>query len=285
MWGLELGDVDTVIERALHEDLASSDVTTHCTVPAVARANAEIVAKAALTVCGLGVAAAVFARVDSTIVFQHTHEDGDAVQAGTVVGRVTGRARSILAAERTALNFMQRMSGTATLARHFVDAAAGRCRIVDTRKTTPGLRALQRYAVRCGGADNHRNDLGSGVLIKENHIRAAGSITAAVTAAKQRAPHLLKVECEVTSQDEVRAALAAGADVLMLDNMDDAQVAQAVAEVAGRALVEASGNVTLERIDRLAALGVDLISAGALTHSAPAADLSLIFAFDEASLR
>jgi nicotinate-nucleotide pyrophosphorylase (carboxylating) len=192
-----------------------------------------------------------------------------------VVARVTGNARALLSAERTALNLVQRMSGVATLTRRFVDAAAGRCRITDTRKTTPGLRALQRYAVRCGGGHNHRNDLGSGVLIKENHIRCAGGVGPAITAARALAPHTMRVECEVTDLDELRQALDAAADVVLLDNMDDAQVQRAMEVVAGRATVEVSGNMSLPRVPRLAELGVDVISVGALTHSAPAADLSL----------
>ena len=280
MRGLELGDLDVAIERALQEDLASSDITTLSTVPAAATATGKIVAKAEMTVCGLEVARRVFERVDPSVGYVSVAADGDSVEAGTTVAELAGSAHGILAAERTALNFMQRLSGTATLTRSYVDAAAGRCRIVDTRKTTPGLRALQRYAVRCGGGHNHRNDLGSGVLIKENHIRAAGSIAAAIKGAKDRAPHLLKVECEVLSLDELQQALDAGADVVMLDNMDDAQVEAAVKLVDGRAIIEASGNITLERIARLAELGVDVISSGALTHSAPAADLSLLFDLD-----
>ncbi len=178
-------------------------------------------------------------------------------------------------AERTALNFLQHLSGIATLTRRFVDAAAGRARIVDTRKTTPGLRLLERQAVRHGGGHNHRNDLGSAVLIKDNHIAAAGSVTVAIHGARAYAPHTSKIEVEVTSQSELREALAAGADVILLDHFDDGAVHAAVSEVGGRAIVEVSGNVTLERASRLAQLGVDVISVGALTHSAPAADISL----------
>lgn len=277
MRGLELGDVDVAIERALQEDLASSDITTLATVPADAQASAALIAKSPLTVCGLDVAQRVFKRVDPSTRFVHQVPDGTRVEAKTALAQVEGSAHALLAAERTALNFMQRLSGTATMASELVDAAGGRCRIVDTRKTTPGLRALQRYAVRCGGAHNHRNDLGSGVLIKENHIRAAGSIRAAIEGARARAPHLLKIECEVTDEAELEQALAAGADVVMLDNMDDEAVARSVATVAGRAIVEVSGNVTLPRVSRLAGLGVDVISVGALTHSAAAADISMLF--------
>ena len=276
MWSVELGEVDAVVGRALAEDLATCDVTSIATVTAEHRATAVLVAKAPLVVCGLSVAARAFALVDSTLQLEVVHPDGAQVQAGTEVARIAGHARSILAAERTALNFLQRMSGTATLTRRFVDAAAGRCRIVDTRKTTPGLRALQRYAIRCGGGHNHRNDLAAGVLIKENHIRCAGGVTQAVLAARNHAPHSLRIECEVTTLDELREAIGAGADAVLLDNMNDQQVEQAVAEVDGRAVVEVSGNMTLERVPKLAALGVDVISVGALTHSVPAADLSLL---------
>jgi nicotinate-nucleotide pyrophosphorylase (carboxylating) len=236
-----------------------------------------VVAKAPLTLAGLEVARRTFLRLDPGASWVAHHADGDAVTPGTDLAHVDGNARWLLAAERTALNFLQRLSGTATLTRRFVDAAAGRCRIVDTRKTTPGLRALQRWAVRCGGGHNHRNDLGAGVLIKENHIRACGSVAAAIRAAHDHAPHPLRIECEVTTLAELRQALDAGADAVLLDNMTDDQVREAVGIVAGRAIVEASGSVDLARVATLAEAGVDVISVGALTHSAPAADVSLLF--------
>ena len=275
MW--DLADLDAVIERALREDLPGTDVTSACTVPATARARARVVAKADLVVCGQAVAERVFALVDPAVSYEAVFADGERVEKGADLATVVGPARSVLAGERTALNFMQRMTGTATLTRSFVDAAAGGCRITDTRKTTPGLRALQRYAVRCGGGHNHRNDLTGGVLIKENHIRAAGGIRLAIAAAKAKAPHPLRIECEVTNLDELSEALRAGADVVMLDNMDDAQVADAVRVVDGKAIVEVSGNVDLARVPRLAAIGVDVVSIGALTHSARAADISMLF--------
>ncbi len=279
MQDLEFGDLDRVIQRAFDEDLPASDVTTVATVPAGAKAVATIVAKAPLTLCGQAVAARTFAMMDPSIVYTVRVPDGTSVSPGTVVASLEGPARPILVAERTSLNFMQRLSGTATIVREFADAAAGKCRVVDTRKTTPGLRALQRYAVRCGGGHNHRNDLSSGVLIKENHIRAAGGLVAAIEAARARAPHGLRIECETTTLDEVQQAVDAGADIVMLDNMDDDLCRDAVARFGGKVILEASGNITIERVAALAEIGVDVISVGAFTHSAPAADLSLLFDF------
>ncbi len=276
-WDSELGELDALIDRVLAEDLASGDVTARTTVPADLEAAAQMLAKSELVVCGMPVAARVLSRVDPRADVQIFAAERSRVTAGTVLLRVCGNARALLGAERTALNLVQRMCGVATATRRFVDAAAGRCRITDTRKTMPGLRALDRYAVRCGGGHNHRNDLGAGVLIKENHIRCAGSVTAAIAAAARQAPHTLRIECEVTNLAEVDEALAAGAEVILLDNMDDATVAEAVARIGERAWTEVSGNVELERVARLAEIGVDLISAGALTHSVRAADISLKF--------
>jgi nicotinate-nucleotide pyrophosphorylase (carboxylating) len=278
MWDPNLGNVDGVIERALAEDLATTDITTTATVPPKAHASAELWAKTAMTVCGMPVFARVFRRLDSGATVRVLVDEGAAVGPHTRVAQVEGDARAVLAAERTALNLVQRMSGVATSTRAYVEAAAGRCRITDTRKTTPGLRALERYAVRCGGGHNHRNDLGSGVLIKENHIRCAGGITAAITAVRLAAPHGLKLECEVTNLEELQEALAARADAVLLDNMNDDEVREAVQIAHGRAIIEVSGGITLERVGTLASLGIDLISVGAITHSAPAADLSLLVA-------
>jgi nicotinate-nucleotide pyrophosphorylase (carboxylating) len=276
MWDPNLGDVDGVIERALAEDLATTDITTTATVPAKTRAHAELWTKAAMTLCGLPVFARVFRRLDPHAALQVLVDEGAAVGPHTRVARVEGDARAVLAAERTALNLVQRMCGVATSTRAFVEAAGGRCRITDTRKTTPGLRALERYAVRCGGGHNHRNDLGSGVLIKENHIRCAGGITAAITAVRAAAPHGMRIECEVTDATELREALDAQVDAVLLDNMNDEDVRQAVELARGRAIIEVSGGITLERVPILASMGIDLISVGAITHSAPAADLSLL---------
>jgi nicotinate-nucleotide pyrophosphorylase (carboxylating) len=220
------------------------------------------------------VAAAVFAALDPTVEFVAAVEDGAVCGAGTEVATVRGRAASLLTAERTALNFLQRLSGIATLTRQFVDAAAGRITIIDTRKTTPSLRALEKYAVRCGGGTNHRAGLFDAVLIKDNHTRIAGGIMAAVAAARAHAPGM-SVEVEAQSLDQVAEALEAGADIIMLDNLSDAAMRDAIGRIAGRATVEISGGVTLDRLPVLSALGADTASVGALTHSAPAADISL----------
>ena len=273
----EIGPIAGIIDAALAEDLASGDVTGRVTVPAQVRWRARLVAKDKLVLAGGAVARAVFRRVDPEITVQVHLRDGEVAAPGTVLMDLEGNARALLAAERTALNLVQRMCGVATLTRAYVDAAAGRCRICDTRKTTPGLRALDRYAVRCGGGHNHRNDLGAGVLIKENHVRAAGGVGEAVSRARVHAPHSLRIECEVTDFEELREALAAGADAVLLDNMDDAQVREAVAIVGGKALVEVSGGVSIDRITQLASCGIDVISVGKLTHSAPASDISLLF--------
>jgi nicotinate-nucleotide pyrophosphorylase (carboxylating) len=273
----DLGNVDEIVQRALEEDIAAGDVTSRAVVGSELRASARIVAKQDLVVCGGPAARRAFELVDPDTTFEIVCEEGTSVSGGTVLARLAGRARSLLAAERTALNLMQHMAGVATLTRAYVEAAGGRCRITDTRKTTPGLRALDRYAVRCGGGKNHRNDLGAGVLIKENHIRCAGGVKESVRAARASVPHVLRVECEVQDLSELRAALDAGAEAVLLDNMDDATIEKAVEITGGRALLEVSGGVTLERVPRLAALGVDLVSVGALTHSAPAVDISLLF--------
>lgn len=272
----ELAGIDAIVDVALAEDLHAGDVTSRCTVPRGMGAVGRIEARQELIVAGMQIAARVFGRVDQGLAVEMLVEDGQRVGPGTALMRIGGRARAILAAERTALNLLQRACGVATLTSQYVDAAGGRVRIVDTRKTMPGLRVLDRYAVRCGGAHNHRNDLGAGVLIKENHIRCAGSVAQAVVSAKLGASHALRIECEVETLEELGEAIEAGADAVLLDNMDDDQVKAAVELAQGRVLIEVSGGITLERIPRLAELGVDLISVGALTHSAPAADLSLL---------
>jgi nicotinate-nucleotide pyrophosphorylase (carboxylating) len=277
MWNVDLGDVDGVIERALEEDLHGGDLTTSATVSPDLKVDARIVAKGHVVVCGLFVAGRVFARLDNTLRFTARVAEGNRLRPGDELAVLEGNARSLLAGERTALNLLQHLSGVATLTRSFVDATGGKARICDTRKTTPGLRRLERYAVRCGGGHNHRNDLAAGILIKENHIRCAGGVEAAVRTARKRAPHPLRIECEVTDFAELDAALAAGAEIILLDNMDDERVAAAVQRVGHRAIVEVSGGITLERVPRLAATGVDVISVGALTHSAPAADISMLF--------
>ncbi len=265
------------MRRALAEDLGRGDVTTEATVPSELEGSAALVAREPLVVSGLEVFAAVFSEVDPRLEVDLVAGDGDRLAKGAIAARVRGRARSILEGERVALNFVQRMSGIATKTRSFVDALppGSRARIVDTRKTTPLLRAIERYSVRAGGGHNHRDDLASAVLIKDNHIAAAGGVRIAIERARAHAPHTSRIECEVDRMDQLREAIDAGADVVLLDNFDDATLAEAVALVAGRAIVEVSGNVTLERIPRIAAAGVDVISSGGLTHSARAVDLGL----------
>ena len=276
---LPLPLLDDLLRRALAEDLGGGDVTTEACVPADALATADGVARKAMVACGIPVAARVFAMVDGSLRFESKVSEGASVQPGTVLWRVGGCARSILMAERVALNFTQRMCGIATATRRHVDAVPQGCvtRITDTRKTTPGLRLLERYAVRRGGGHNHRNDLGSAVLIKDNHIVAAGGVGKAIEAARARAPHTSRIECEVDSLEQLEEALAAKADIVLLDNMETATVEEAVRRTRGRALLEASGGITLERIAALARAGVDAISVGALTHSTPAADIGLDF--------
>jgi nicotinate-nucleotide pyrophosphorylase (carboxylating) len=277
----ELGALDRIITTALDEDLASGDLTARLTVPATKLARARVIAKQALVVCGGPVVVRTFEQVDAGVAVELLVDEGARVEPGTELVRMAGLARSLLAGERTALNLLGRACAVATSTRKYVDAAGPDLRVVDTRKTMPGLRALDRYAVRCGGGHNHRNDLGSGVLIKENHVRAAGSVAAAVRAARQHAPHTVRVECEVETLDEMREALAAGADSLLLDDMDDETLRRAVAMTGPkgqrRISLEVSGGVTLQRLPVLAAIGVDLVSVGALTHSAPSVDLSMLF--------
>jgi len=265
-----------LIDLALDEDTSLGDVTSRAVIPAGRASRAFISAGQDLVLCGLEVAERVFARVDPKISLRALARDGESVARGARVLRIAGKTRAILAAERTALNFLQRLSGIATLSRRYADAAAGTgVRIVDTRKTTPGLRALEKYAVRCGGCHNHRGSLGEHVLIKDNHIAAAGSVARAVRLARAGAPHLARVEVEAGTLAEVREALHAGAQAILLDNMSPAQVRSAVRLAGGAAMIEVSGGVRLENLRAYAMPGVDVISIGALTHSAPAADLSL----------
>jgi nicotinate-nucleotide pyrophosphorylase (carboxylating) len=271
--------VDRIVALALEEDLSSGDLTTEACIDAEAVAVAHAVARQPIVVCGGGVFARVFARVDASLAVDRFVADGQLVGPGTRLWTVRGRARGILMGERVALNLVQRMSGVATQARRYVEALppGSKARITDTRKTTPGLRVLERYAVRAGGAHNHRDDLGSAVLIKDNHIAACGGVRSAIVRARASAPHTAKIECEVDTLEQLDVALAAGADIVLLDNMPDDVVAEAVKRTAGRALLEASGGITLARVRSLAQVGVDAISVGALTHSVPAADIGLDF--------
>jgi nicotinate-nucleotide pyrophosphorylase (carboxylating) len=271
---LEPASYRDLVRRALDEDVGTGDVTTRGTVDASIAGRAQLVAKSALVLAGLDVAEETFRQVDEWSVLTRHLNDGDRVPPGVVVAEVSGSAAGLLTAERTALNFLQRLSGIATHTRQFVDAAAGRILILDTRKTTPTLRVLEKYAVRCGGGTNHRAGLYDAILIKENHARLAGGIGPAVQRMRSTARGL-PIEVEAQSLGEVDEAIAARADIILLDNLGTAEIRDALARIAGRARTEISGGVTLDRLPELAATGADFVSIGALTHSAPAADLSL----------
>jgi nicotinate-nucleotide pyrophosphorylase (carboxylating) len=268
-----------VVQRALEEDMLSGDLTSAACIPAEHVSTACAVAREDLVASGASVVREVLRQVDPTVRVHVAVADGTRVAKGATLWTLEGSTRSILAAERTALNLVQRMGGIATTTRRYVDALApgAKTRITDTRKTMPGLRALDRWAVRCGGGFNHRDNLGSGVLIKDNHVVACGGVGAAVRACKMHAPHTVRIECEVDRLDQIDEAIVAGADALLLDNMANETVAEALRLVAGRAFVEVSGGITLERVKSLSALGVDAISVGALTHSVRAIDIGLDF--------
>ncbi|MDD2321826.1 MAG: carboxylating nicotinate-nucleotide diphosphorylase, partial [Geobacteraceae bacterium] len=259
------------------EDIHTGDITTLAVVPEKRNATARLIAKESMVLAGIDVAARVFYLVDPEISFTNCFSDGALLRAGDVIADIAGDAAALLQAERVALNLLQRMCGVATSTARYVQAVAGTgARVVDTRKTTPGLRQLEKYAVRIGGGSNHRYGLYDGVLIKENHIAAAGGIAIAVTRARAFIPHTIKIEVETETLEQVAEALEAGADIIMLDNMDLVTMRQAVVLIDGRALVEASGGVTLETIAKIAETGVDIISVGALTHSARAMDISML---------
>lgn len=273
-----------LITLALAEDVGNGDITTLSTVPASSTATGTLHAKEAGVLSGVDVAAAVFAIVDPDITVEVTRVNGDPIAVGDTIARLSGSARSLLTAERTALNILQRLSGVATMTARYVEATTGtNAVIVDTRKTTPGMRMLEKRAVVHGGGRNHRFGLADAVLIKDNHLAAIGGdhpVRDAVHAARAQAPHTMKIEVEVTDLDELTEALEAYADIVLLDNMDTATMATAVAQRSSRApgtLLEASGGITLSRIAEIAATGVDMISVGALTHSATALDISLEF--------
>ena len=277
-------EVERILKSALAEDVGSGDVTSLSTVPPGRTISGRYIAKEDGVLCGLEVVARAFALLDASIAFTALAADGDRVRKSDVIATVSGDARAILAGERVGLNLLQHMSGVATQTARAVAAVAGTgAKIVDTRKTTPGLRVLDKYAVRMGGGGNHRFNLADGVLIKDNHIVAASGIAAAVAAARARAPHSLKIEVEVETLEQLREALEAGADIIMLDNMPTETMREAVRLVAGRALTEASGNMgdkTDAELRAVAETGVDLISIGALTHSVKALDISLKFSWD-----
>lgn len=269
--------IDRLIEQALLEDIHTGDITTLAVVPCKRPASARLIAKEDLVVAGWATAARVFTILDPQICFKPCLNDGDTAPAGTILAMVHGDAAQLLMGERVALNLFQRMCGIATLTSRFVKAVAGtKARIVDTRKTTPGLRQLEKYAVRIGGGINHRTGLYDGVLIKENHIAAADGITEAIRRARAYIPHTLKIEIETETLAQVEEALEAGADIIMLDNMSLDEMRSAVATIGNRALIEASGGVNLESVRAIAETGVDIISVGALTHSPQAMDISML---------
>lgn len=270
--------LDELLLAALKEDVGTGDITTGCCVPEENRSKGEFVVKEDGIICGLDVAKRVFALVNSDVRFEPLKKDGDAVKEGEVAAKIEGLSRSILTGERVALNFMQRLSGTATATAKAVAAVTGtNAAIVDTRKATPMLRSLEKYAVRAGGGHNHRFNLADGVLIKDNHISAAGGIAQAVGMARKSAPHVMKIEVETETLEQVQQALDAGADIIMLDNMSCETMARAVKLIAGRAMTEASGNMGEKDLLQVAKTGVDYISIGALTHSVKALDISLKF--------
>ena len=268
--------IEQLIRCALEEDIGAGDITTLSTVPSEARGKGLFRAKRDSVVAGLILIEKIFSFLDDDVEVRRLCRDGDQVVRGTVVAEAEGPVRTLLMGERTALNFLQRLSGTATLTRRYVDAVKDfPCKVIDTRKTTPGFRTLEKYAVRMGGGTNHRFGLYDAALVKDNHIAAAGSIAGAVQQVRRQAPFMAKVEVECSDLGQVREALEAGADVIMLDNMNTKEMAEAVRLINKRAWVEASGGITIESLRSVAETGVDFISVGALTHSAPAVDFNM----------
>ncbi len=268
--------IEKLIDQALEEDIGPADISTESLVPVDLVGTGEIVAKESVVLAGLDISRKVFERLDPDISWRPRYRDGEAAADGATVVELFGRLGALLSAERVALNFLQRLSGIATLTRTYSDKLGNsNVRLVDTRKTTPGWRVLEKYAVRVGGAGNHRMGLYDGVLIKDNHIAACGGIKTAVARIRQRISHLMKIEVEVTTLDEAREALAVGVDIIMLDNMTPSKIREAVALINKRAVVEVSGGVTDITLEELAKTGVDIISVGALTHSARSVDLSM----------
>ena len=275
-----LPDINRIIDAALSEDIGHGDITSSLLIPDNISAKGIITAEDDIVLAGLPVAAEVFKRLDQDAVFEGVVSDGDSVKAGTVIARVSRNGRALLTGERVALNFLQRLSGIATLSRRFADSVNGLpVRIVDTRKTTPGLRSLEKYAVRTGGCFNHRYGLFDGVLIKENHIALTSGVEEAVSIAKMKSPHTIKVEVEVKNLEEVKGAVKGKADIIMLDNMDVAMMKEAVRIIRGQnereILIEASGGMSLDRVRDVALTGVDIISVGALIHSAAWVNISM----------
>jgi len=269
--------LDDWLRAALQEDLGTGDVTTEILVPPDLRGRAEVCAKESFVVAGVDVALRTFALLSKEVRALSKAQDGQAVEAAAVLLELEGPVRALLGGERVALNILQHLSGVATLTRRFVDAVAGTgVKILDTRKTLPGLRVLEKYAVRAGGGVNHRSSLSEGILVKENHLSACGGVAQAVSAIRGRSPHTLRVEVEASTLEEVEQALVAGVDAILLDNMSIETVQEAVARVHGAALLEVSGGVTLENVRRIAEAGVDAISVGRITHSAPGVDISML---------
>ncbi len=269
-------NVDDYILNTLKEDITSEDVSTNAVMPDDRRGKAELICKESGIICGLGIFERTFKLLDNTARFETNVKDGDAVQKGQLIGIIYGDIKAILSGERTGLNYLQRMSGIATITKEYTDELKGyKTVLLDTRKTTPNMRPFEKYAVTVGGATNHRYNLSDGVLLKDNHIGAAGSITKAIQMAKAYAPFVRKIEIETETLEQVQEALDAGADIIMLDNMDNETMQKAVEMINGKAETECSGNVTKERLKEIAEIGVDFVSCGALTHSAPIMDISL----------
>lgn len=269
-------NMDDYILRALKEDITSEDVSTNAVMPQKKQGAAQLICKANGIICGLEVFERTFSLLDSDFRFETEVKDGDAVKSGQLLGTLFGDIRALLSGERTALNYLQRMSGIATVTSEYAKELAGtKTVLLDTRKTTPNMRPFEKYAVTVGGGKNHRYNLSDGVLLKDNHIGAAGSVSKAIKMAREYAPFVRKIEIETETLEQVREALDAGADIIMLDNMDNATMKKAVEMIGTKAQTECSGNVTKERLKEIAEIGVDFVSSGALTHSVPVLDVSL----------
>lgn len=269
-------NVDDYIINTLKEDITSEDVSTNAVMPESKNGRADLICKGDGIICGLDVFERTFKILDENSRFEANFKDGDEVKKGDLIGVIFGDVKALLSGERTALNYLQRMSGIATMTREYVNELEGyKTVLLDTRKTTPNMRPFEKHAVKVGGATNHRYNLSDGVLLKDNHIGAAGSVTKAIQMAKEYAPFVRKIEIETETLEQVQEAIDAGADIIMLDNMDNATMKKAVQLIDGRAQTECSGNVTKERLKEIAEIGVDFVSCGALTHSAPIMDVSL----------
>ena len=269
-------NVDEYIWNTLREDITSEDVSTNAVMPEDRQGSAQLICKQDGIICGLDIFKRTFELLDDTSYFETNVKDGDRVDNGQLIGVIYGDIKALLSGERTALNYLQRMSGIATITREYADELEGtKTTLLDTRKTTPNMRPFEKYAVTVGGATNHRYNLSDGVLLKDNHIGAAGSITKAIQMAKAYAPFVRKIEIETETLEQVQEAVDAGADIIMLDNMDNETMVKAIEIIGGRAQTECSGNVTKERLKSIADTGVDFVSCGAITHSAPIMDLSL----------